>query len=69
MLQKLFGTEQPVLPLSCSGTDPQTAAVHGPFTRPETVISRERGTRERWSKIAAVRGLESWKSMWPGDRP
>ena len=29
MLQKLFGTEQPVLPLSCSGTGAMTAAVHG----------------------------------------
>ena len=26
MLQKLFGTEQPVLPLSCSGTGAMTAA-------------------------------------------
>ena len=59
MLQKLFGTEQPVLPLSCSGTGAMTAAVHGLFLPGETVIVVNGGKfGERWSKIAAVRGLK-----------
>ena len=59
MLQKLFGTEQPVLPLSCSGTGAMTAAVHGLFLPGETVVVVNGGKfGERWSKIAAVRGLK-----------
>ena len=56
MLQKLFGTSQPVLPLSCSGTGAMTAAVHGQFLPGETVIVVNGGKfGERWGKIAAVR--------------
>lgn len=58
MLQKLFGTEQPVLPLSCSGTGAMTAAVHGLFAPGEKVIVVNGGKfGERWGKIAATRGL------------
>ncbi len=60
MLQKLFGTSQPVLPLSCSGTGAMTAAVHGLFQPGETVIVVNGGKfGERWGKIAAVRGLKA----------
>ena len=58
MLQQLFGTKQPVLPLSCSGTGAMTAAVHGLFMPGEKIIVVNGGKfGERWGKIAAVRGL------------
>ena len=51
MLQKLFGTSQPVLPLSCSGTGAMTAAVHGLFAPGEKVIVVNGGKfGERWSQ-------------------
>lgn len=59
IFQKLFGTEQPALPLSCSGTRTMTVAVHSLFLPGETVIvvnSNKFG--KRWSKIAAVCGLK-----------
>lgn len=59
-LRQLFGTEQPVLPLSCSGTGAMTAAVHGLFDQGEKVLVAEAGKfGERWSHIARVRGLET----------
>ena len=78
MLQKLFGTEQPVLPLSCSGTGAMTAAVHGLFEAGEKVLVVEAGKfGERWGQIAAVRGLETvtlsapwgWSSSRPNITP
>lgn len=60
LLQQLFGTAQPVLPLSCSGTGAMTAAVHGLFEAGEKVLVVEAGKfGERWGQIAAVRGLET----------
>lgn len=59
MLQKLFATGQPVLPLSCSGTGAMTAAVHGLFAPGDKVIVVNGGKfGERWSQIAGVRGLK-----------
>ena len=55
MLQKLFGTEQPVLPLSCSGTGAMTAAAAN--------------SASAGPKSPPYAGLRSWKSMWHGGRP
>ncbi|MDO5536195.1 MAG: alanine--glyoxylate aminotransferase family protein [Desulfovibrionaceae bacterium] len=58
-LQVLFGTSQPVLPLSCSGSGAMTAAVYSLFTPGEKVLVVNAGKfGERWTKIAASRGLE-----------
>ena len=58
-LRTLFGTEQPVLPLSCSGTGAMTAAVHNIFRQGQKVLVVEGGKfGERWSQIATMRGLE-----------
>jgi len=59
-LQKLFGTAQPVLPLSASGTGAMTAAVHGLFTPGEKILVVEAGKfGQRWRDIAITRGLET----------
>ncbi|GAU08710.1 pyridoxal-phosphate-dependent aminotransferase family protein [Desulfoplanes formicivorans] len=58
-LQHLFGTSQPVLPLTCSGTGAMTAAVTNLFQPGETVLVIEGGKfGERWSAIAESHGLE-----------
>ncbi len=58
-LQKLFGTDTPVLPLSSSGTGAMTAAVHGLFAQGEKVLVVNAGKfGERFGNIATVRGLE-----------
>lgn len=57
-LQILFGTSQPVLPLSCSGTGAMTAAVFCLFALNETVLVVEAGFfGRRWREIAQARGL------------
>ncbi len=57
-LQTLFGTSQPVLPLSCSGTGAMTAAVEALFAPGDTVVCANAGKfGERWSKIAQSRNL------------
>ena len=57
-LQTLFGTNQPVLPLSCSGTGAMTAAAFCLFVPGETVLIAEAGVfGRRWKEIAASRGL------------
>lgn len=57
-LRILFGTQGPVLPLSCSGTGAMTAAVHGLFTPGEKVLVIEGGKfGQRWRAIAEQRGL------------
>lgn len=59
-LRRLFGTSQPVLPLSTSGTGAMTAAVHGLFLPGEKVLVVEAGKfGQRWQEIAATRGLET----------
>lgn len=58
-LRSLFGTEQIVLPLSCSGTGAMTAAIHGLFMPGDKVLVVEAGKfGQRWAEIAGVRGLE-----------
>lgn len=58
-LRLLFGAETPVLPLACSGTGAMTAAVYSLFERGQKVLVVETGKfGERWSEIAACRGLE-----------
>ncbi len=58
LLRRLFGTAQPVLPLTCSGTGAMTAAVHGLFNPGESVVVVDAGKfGERWRRIAEVRGL------------
>ena len=57
-LRVLFGTEGPVLPLSCSGTGAMTAAVYSLFEPGDKVLVVEGGKfGERWRNIAAARGL------------
>ncbi|MDE7242019.1 alanine--glyoxylate aminotransferase family protein [Desulfovibrio sp.] len=57
-LRLLFGTEGPVLPLSCSGTGAMTAAVYSLFEPGDKVLVVEGGKfGERWRNIAASRGL------------
>ena len=57
-LRLLFGTEGPVLPLSCSGTGAMTAAVYSLFEPGDKVLVVEGGKfGERWRAIAASRGL------------
>ncbi|MDE6734051.1 MAG: alanine--glyoxylate aminotransferase family protein [Desulfovibrio sp.] len=57
-LHLLFGTEGPVLPLSCSGTGAMTAAVYSLFEPGDKVLVVEGGKfGERWRAIAASRGL------------
>ncbi len=58
-LRTLFGTQGPVLPLSCSGTGAMTAAVFGLFAPGETVLVVDGGKfGERWRKIAETRQLK-----------
>lgn len=58
-LRLLFGTEQPVLPLSCSGTGAMTAAVYSLFKKNEKVLVIEAGKfGERWTEIARSYGLQ-----------
>lgn len=58
-LRYLFGTGQPVLPLSSSGTGAMTAAVNNLFSPGEQVVVIEGGKfGQRWSDIAQARGLE-----------
>lgn len=57
-LRVLFGTEGPVLPLSCSGTGAMTAAAHSLFAPGEKVLVVEGGKfGQRWRGIAEQRGL------------
>lgn len=58
-LQYLFGTEQQVLPLSCSGTGAMYAAVANLFAPGEKVLVVEGGKfGERWREIAQAHGLD-----------
>ncbi len=58
-LQALFGTAQPVLPLSCSGTGAMQAAVSNLFAPGETVLVVEGGKfGQRWKEIALTHGLD-----------
>lgn len=58
-LRILFGTENPVLPLSSSGTGAMTAAVYSLFSPGEKVLVIEAGKfGQRWSEICRFRDLE-----------
>lgn len=58
-LQYLFGTEQPVMTLTSSGTGAMTAAVANIFAPGERVLVIEAGKfGQRWSEIAQAHGLE-----------
>ncbi|MBF0480544.1 MAG: alanine--glyoxylate aminotransferase family protein [Desulfovibrionaceae bacterium] len=57
-LKALFGTAQPVLPLTCSGTGAMDAAVSGLFSPGEKVLVVEAGKfGQRFTQIARRRGL------------
>ncbi|MFW6414707.1 MAG: pyridoxal-phosphate-dependent aminotransferase family protein [Thermodesulfobacteriota bacterium] len=57
-LRNLFCTEQPVLPLSCSGTGAMEAAIENLFSPGETVLVVEGGKfGERWTEISQKKGL------------
>jgi len=57
-LRRLFCTEQPVLPLSCSGTGAMEAAIDNLFNPGETVLVVEGGKfGERWTQISEKKGL------------
>lgn len=57
-LKEIFGTSQPVLPLSCSGTGAMVAAVGNLFAPGERVLVVEAGKfGERWVEISEQRGL------------
>lgn len=58
-LHILFGTTQPVLPLTCSGTGAMTAAVYSLFNRSEKILVIDAGKfGERWAEIARAYGLD-----------
>ena len=66
-LKQLFGTEQEVLPLACSGTGAMTAAVTNLFARGEKVLVAQAGKfGERWIEIAKSQELEivELKKIW-----
>ena len=57
--QTLFGTTNPVIPLSCSGTGAMVAAVGNLFSPGDKVLVVEGGKfGQRWSQIARQRGLD-----------
>lgn len=57
-LRELFGTNSPVLPLTCSGTGAMEAAVANLFAPGEKVLVVEGGKfGQRWTKIAEAHGL------------
>jgi aspartate aminotransferase-like enzyme len=58
-LRYLFGTKQPVLTLTSSGTGAMSAAVTGLFSPGEKVLVVEAGKfGQRWSEISQAHGLE-----------
>lgn len=59
-LAVLFGTSQPVLPLTSTGTGAMCAAISCLFSRNEKVLVVEGGKfGERWTEIARHNGLET----------
>lgn len=59
-LRWLFGTEQPVVAMSSSGTGAMTAAVTNLFKRGDQVIVIEGGKfGERWADIASTYGVDA----------
>jgi len=65
-LQRLFGTQEQVLPLSCSGTGAMVAAVSSLFAPKDKVLVVEGGKfGERWREIAESLGLEVHQLLVP----
>ena len=59
-LRHLFGTTQPVLPLTASGTGAMSAAVSGLFRPGEKLLVVEGGKfGERWKEICRTYGMEA----------
>lgn len=59
-LGELFGTSQPVLPLSCSGTGGMEAALCNLFAQGETILVIDGGKfAERWTEIASTHGVST----------
>jgi len=57
-LQQLFGTQESVIPLACTGTGAMTAAIHTLFSTRDAILVVEGGIfAERWRKIAEVHDL------------
>ncbi|MEF8824077.1 MAG: alanine--glyoxylate aminotransferase family protein [Desulfohalobiaceae bacterium] len=58
-LGRLFGTQQPVMPLACSGTGAMQAAVSNLFRSGDKVLVAKAGKfAQRWEDIARKQGLE-----------
>jgi aspartate aminotransferase-like enzyme len=58
-LGRLFGTEQPVMPLACTGTGAMQAAVSNLFRSGDKVLVAKAGKfGQRWEDIARTQGLE-----------
>ena len=69
-LKQLFGTEQEVLPLACSGTGAMTAALTNLFARGEKVLVAQSGKfGERWIEIAKSQELEIIEIQKPWGEP
>lgn len=65
-LRLLFGSLEPVLPLSCSGTGAMTAAVYSLFRPGDKVLVVEAGKfGQRWTEIARSRGLRALPLVVP----
>lgn len=65
-LKELFGTVQPVLPLSCSGTGAMTAAVYSLFRPGDKVLVAEGGKfGQRWTEIALSHDLAPVRLVVP----
>ncbi|NJB68250.1 aspartate aminotransferase-like enzyme [Desulfobaculum xiamenense] len=59
-LRWLFGTEQPVISMACSGTGAMTAAVNNLFRKGEKVIIVDGGKfGERWGEIASTHAVDA----------
>lgn len=58
-LKKIFGTDEPVIPLSSSGTGAMAAAVSALFTPEDKLIVIDAGKfGERWAKICDTENIE-----------
>ncbi len=65
-LGRLFGTEQPVMPLACSGTGAMQAAVSNLFRPGDRVLVAKAGKfGQRWEDIARTQGLEVETLAYP----
>jgi len=69
-LKELFGTKEPVLTLSCSGSGAMTAAVTNLFSPGEKVLVAQAGKfGERWTNIAKSHACEVVEIQKPWGQP